>query len=301
MSADDWLTTFVAARWLSYLAAFVVIGAVVFRWGVAPRLGRPTDPTLLHRAAVFGAGAAVLLVVAHVFKLQQQLRSLLDPGDPITLETIDALFRTAWGKGWIIQGVAALGSAAGLVAAALGVPAGFVLAGLGAAGLIGGAPLTGHAVALPEAGRIGPLLDAVHFGAGASWVGTLIVVLALIVGRDDRTAPTPKELIAAYSPIALVSGLLAISMGLIMGYRYLGGVAPLFTPGYGRALLLKLITLAGVAGLGFVNWRIVLPRLRRTGDSSGVRRTAAIEVGLGLLLLVATAILVALPLPGEEH
>jgi putative copper export protein len=242
-----------------------------------------------------------MLVLAHLLKLHEQLRSLLDLDEPITRETIKALFGTAWGKGWIIQAVAAVAAAAGLGASALGIPAGFVLASLGAAGLIGAAPLTGHAAAVPEAGRIGPLLDAIHFGAGATWVGTLIVVLALVAGRDDRTPPTPKELIAAFSPIALVSGALTIGLGTIMGYRYLGGVSPLFTSGYGKTLLLKLLALVGVAALGFLNWRTVLPRLRRTGDSRAVRRTAVLEAMLGLLLLLATAVLVALPLPGEEH
>ena len=300
MTPSGWLTTFAAARWLSYLAAFVVIGAVAFRWAIAPRLSGPTE-ALIRRSARLGTIAATLLIVAHCFKLHQQLRSLLDPGDPITSEIVGALFGTAWGKGWIIQGIAALVSLAGFGWAALGGPAGFVLSVAGALGLIGAAPLTGHAVALPQAGRIGPLLDAVHFGAGGAWVGTLIVVLVLVAGRDDETAPTPKDLIAAFSRVALVSGVVAIGFGTIMGYRYLGAIAPLFTPGYGRALLLKLGALGGVASLGFFNWRFVLPRLRRTGDSHAVRRTAAIEILLGLLLLLATAVMVALPLPGEEH
>jgi putative copper export protein len=65
-------------------------------------------------------------------------------------------------------------------------------------------------------------------------------------------------------------------------------------------LLLKVALLAGVAGIGRYNWRVVLPRLRKDGDPSRVRRTARVELALGALLLAVTAALVALPAPGEQ-
>jgi putative copper export protein len=65
-------------------------------------------------------------------------------------------------------------------------------------------------------------------------------------------------------------------------------------------LLLKLACLVGVAGLGAFNWRVVQPRLEAgTGDEL-LRRSAWAELGLGALLIIVTAVLVALPAPGLE-
>ena len=67
-----------------------------------------------------------------------------------------------------------------------------------------------------------------------------------------------------------------------------GGVLP---PDSLRALL------AGVAALGFYNWRRVLPTLGDDAATHRLRRSARVELGLGLVVLLVTAVLVALPTP----
>ena len=295
---------YAAARWLDYLAAFLFIGGVAFRVVVWPRAlaagreGRGSEPPI----GPLLLGAAVVLVAALGARLYLQARSLADPEEPITRDFLGLVLGTAWGRGWWSQLAAA---ASGLVGAGLAlVPrtrsAGRALTGLAAIGLAVTAPWTGHAVAIPEAGRYGWLLDAAHFGGGATWLGTLVVLVLVALHPRRRGPPSAAALVAAFSPLALAAGLLTMGAGLVMGYRYLGGLAPLLEPGYGRALLVKLSVLAVVAGLGAYHWRVGLPRLRAAGDAGPLRKSAMLEALAAALLLAATAVLVALPLPGEH-
>ena len=54
---------------------------------------------------------------------------------------------------------------------------------------------------------------------------------------------------------------------------------------------------SGVAALGFYNWRRVLPTLGDDDATHRLRRSARAELGLGLVVLLVTAVLVALPTP----
>jgi putative copper export protein len=62
-------------------------------------------------------------------------------------------------------------------------------------------------------------------------------------------------------------------------------------------LFLKLVGVTGVALSGAYNWRRLKPRLGTEQATGQLHRSAAAETGLALLVLLATAILVALPTP----
>jgi copper transport protein len=301
MTWDGSTVLYAAARWLGYLAAFVVVGGVVFRGAVLPRAA-PGDPdareAMGRRALGLAFGGALLLAAAHALRLWCQARSLLDVEEPVTAEFVGAILGTAWGHGWIAQAAAALVAALG---AGLGRrrAAGVRLLLLGALGIVLAAPLTGHAVALPQAGQIGYALDLFHFGLGAAWLGTLAAMLhAGLSGPLAGTIP-PKRLVAAFSPVALASGLGTIVIGGVIAWRYVGALEPFATSTYGRTVVLKVIALGGVAALGAYNWRVVQPRLHRD-QPAPVHRSSGFEVLIGVILVALTAVLVSLPLPGEE-
>ena len=89
-----------------------------------------------------------------------------------------------------------------------------------------------------------------------------------------------------------------------MSWRYLGAsladrLAALLGTPWGWALLAKLGLLGLVSAFGAWNWRVLLPRLGTAEAARSLQRSARVEILLGLLLLVATAILVALPMPAE--
>jgi copper transport protein len=294
---DGYTVLYAAARWLSYLAAFLVVGAVGFRRFVLPRAAEASVALPLARTATAQAGlAAVVLAAAHLARLYLQARSLIDESEPVTVGFLADILTTGWGRGWLAQLAAALLAAVG---ARIRSPAGATILAVAALGIVCAAPLTGHAVGLPQAGRLGYPLDLLHFGFGAVWLGTLVTML--IAGlRGDLVGVIPvSRLVAAFSTVALVTGLGAIVFGVVIAWRYLGAFAPFVTSTYGRAVLIKVAVLGGVAGLGAYNWRVVGPRLAR-GQPAPVRESSTAEVVIGAVLLAITAVLVALPLPGEE-
>jgi len=299
---DGSAVLYAAARWLGFLAAFLLVGAAVTRWVVLPRAGAdPEEPagraavSTLARTAVW---SGLLLLVALLARLYFQTRSLLDPEEPVTAEFVRLVLQSAWGSGWKWQlGAAGLGLLAWLLAGPRSAGWSKVLT-LGAAlAIVGTAPLTGHAVGLHAAGAIGPWLDGLHFAAGAVWLGTLATTA--LVALRPTSGLSPGRAIAAFSPVALLGAGVAMAAGVVIGWRYVGGLAPLVETGYGRVLLLKVAALLVVAALGAYNWRVALPRLRASDDPAAVHASARLELAMGAVLLAITAVLVALPAPGE--
>ena len=308
MSPESAAVLAAAARFLGFVGTLLVVGAAAFRFGVARTIG-PSVPFLaadgLHRAARLGAASGLLLLGALPLKLFAQARSFLESGEPLTRELLGAVLGTAWGKGWKAQAVAGILVVAGFTAARLRPWPGWLLAGLAATAVVLAAPLTGHAVGSDRGGAWGFPLNALHVLAGGAWLGTLAVVLVAglpATRRDGLVDPgTVANLIHAFSPIALFSACIAILAGSVLGFLYLeGSIAALFASRYGRTLLLKLGALAGVLSLGAYNWRIQRRRLDGMQGVAGLQRTAAAELTLGGILLAVTAVLVALPMPGED-
>ena len=293
----------IATRWLGYLAAFAIIGATVFRVWLLPRIPGATTEQLrgINRRAVMAARiAAVILALSTLLKLYLQARSMIEPDEPVSAEIVRLVVGSLWGRGWLAQATMALGALVGWRALAGADPPGWAdrLIVLAALGLALTMPLTGHAIGLPAAGRVGYPLTALHVGSGAVWLGTLgIIVIAVIRPADPSFELAP--MIRAYSAIALPAGLVTIGCGLIVGWRYVGGLNALFSTEYGNVLLGKLGALAGIAATGAYNWRVVLPQLL-AGHTTPLSRSARVEIVLGMVLLAVTAVLVSLAAPSEH-
>ena len=303
---------YAAARWGWYLAAFLILGAGSY----APFLVRirtgldATHPELAddlaRRAARIGARAGLALLVLTGLRLYLQTRTLLGPDEASTAEFLRATLGTGWGHGWIRQALMALLATAAFVPASRGSRLGWMVAAAASGGLGLTAGMTGHATTA-RAGSWGFLLDAAHVWAGGLWLGGLAVLLlaGLPACRglpaDERPA-LHRALVGDFSRRALLFGPLAMGLGVWLAARYLGWSWPLHLAGsgYGIALAVKLAALAGVAAMGAWNWRVVQPRLAHQGGEARLRRSARLELLFGTLLLGATAVLVALPFPGEE-
>ena len=61
----------------------------------------------------------------------------------------------------------------------------------------------------------------------------------------------------------------------------------------------KLLFLAGVIGTGFYNWRVVQPTLGSDVATTRFRRSASSERAIGAIVIVVTAVLVAMPTPTD--
>ncbi|HEV2150195.1 MAG TPA: CopD family protein, partial [Longimicrobiaceae bacterium] len=104
-------------------------------------------------------------------------------------------------------------------------------------------------------------------------------------------------LVRAFSPVALIGAGTAAATGVVSALFHLGAPAELWATAYGRALLVKLALLALAAAAGAYNWRRVTPALGREGADRRLRAAVGAEVGLGVLVVLATALLVGLPTP----
>ena len=104
-------------------------------------------------------------------------------------------------------------------------------------------------------------------------------------------------MVSAFSPVALLCAAIVLLTGIISAWLRLGAIAPLWTSGYGRVLLLKLALLSGVAGTGAYNWLRVRPALGTPEATARFRKSATVELAVGIAVIVVTAVLVALPTP----
>jgi copper transport protein len=104
-------------------------------------------------------------------------------------------------------------------------------------------------------------------------------------------------MVSAFSPVALSGAAVAGLTGVVSALLHFASVSQLWSTAYGRTLLIKLALLLLVAGIGFYNWRFVLPSLHGAESPSRLRRSAGTELATGAVVLLVTAVLVALSPP----
>jgi copper transport protein len=301
------LDLYALGRGLAYLATLALIGSCVYaalipRWRSATDDDRSLAARALAGTWIIAAGAAGLLILAHLLRAYGQVRSFLEPMEPFTWEAArPVLFQTSWGKGWLAQ----------LVVAGIALPvallgrrrpvAGLALLGTIALAVAATSPFTGHAAVHPWGRPLGVGLHAVHLVGGGVWLGALFSMVLAGLGSASRAGGSDHaavaRMVAAFSPVALTGAALAVAAGSLMAYAYIGDLPSLFGTAYGRTLLVKVGLLALTMALGAWNWRRVAPRLGTPGATRQLTRSATIELVIGVLLVATTAVLVALPAP----
>lgn len=283
----------------------LVVGVCAAALRIAPLFdGDPVRAELVAARTRHVARVAVLLLTVGVaWRLVQQAAAFAEsPGQwPTTVSLV--LTRTTWGTGWFVQ---AAGLALALAAAPLACRAErrrWLPLGAAALLLSVSPALGGHAVGAPRLVALAVTFDALHvLGAGA-WLGTLLV-LAVAVFPVAATHPPADSggltaVLDRFSPLALGSGGVVAFTGAFASWLHLERLDAVWSTPYGRTLLLKLAILSGVAAVGAYNWRVVTPRIRASGGSAALRRSALVELLLSAALVAVTAVLVATPLPAE--
>jgi putative copper export protein/methionine-rich copper-binding protein CopC len=308
---------YVAIRWLQYLGLLLAIGAVALRHivlrvardgrdlgaGVEP-FGEPSfGEATLRAAARAGALAAGLLAATTLARLYAQSRAMHGAAAAFDAGLLSSMLgRTAWGWGWLLEAAALLGAAAGFALAqrAPRTPAYWRTAAVAVLALALVPALSGHAMAAPRFRTLTVAGDTVHVLAAGAWLGTL-ALLALVAIPESMRTPVPRRaealalLVRAFTPIALGCAALLALTGALAAWVHLGGVAELWTSRYGRTLLVKLALVALVMLAGGYNWRRAAPALGGEGGVERLRRSARVELLLGALVLLLTAVLVATP------
>ena len=273
--------------------------------GVAPRgrveagaagSGRGPVDRRLHRVAAAGA---VLLVAGAAARLCAQTWSVFGPDEPVTLELLRVVgIDSRWGAGWRPQAGAAVLAAAAVAWWKRQPRPGWWLAALAAAGAWITLPLTGHAASFPT---VAPHVVQVAHGLGAGlWIGALaaLVAVASRLGRE-RGHESVADGVRSFSALAQGSVATVALSGIVTAVLYVGSWDDLWTTAWGRHLLLKTALFLTVGAVGACNWRRLTPRL---GDAAGTRAllmSARLELLLAAAVLLVTAFLVHLAMPGE--
>jgi putative copper export protein len=106
-------------------------------------------------------------------------------------------------------------------------------------------------------------------------------------------------LVNAFSSTALASAAVVVLTGTVATVRNVGTISALVSSPYGRVLLLKLAVLAVAALLGLHNWRRARPALAVSSDDTALRRAMRAELTAAAVILLVTAVLVAIPTPAD--
>ncbi len=296
-------------RWLHLLATVLLLGIVSFRYGALRYLGEKDSGLQVRERANrnlvrIGWVATAVLVLTLVTRLQQRLAELADAGGGGWEYLPHLLFRTGWGGGWFIHLGATVLAFTGLVLIRRGGETGRGWGILTGAAIL--LPLIlafqGHAMASPLRQVAIPLLY-LHVAGVGIWLGGLLVLIlaGLPAVRRLKDAggglPPLARLVNGFSRVALVAVTLLVLTGVLTSLIQGDGLGATWASGWGRTLALKLGLVGAAFLMGFYNWRKVRPGLSSNPDPSQLRIPASVEAVLGLLVLLATAVLVALPLP----
>lgn len=293
------------ARALGYTGALVLTGAVVSRSLIRRTWTAPEDEAVrsvaLHRLALLTFGATFFLLFAAWASLRHEALDLVDEGESLGAAQYRLALASGWAAGWKAQVAAALLAFVAWLPGRRHPIYGARLAPLAALVVAATFPLTGHFHALKVGALAGVLLGALHLLGAGLWLGTLLLLVAVgWVGESPGRASRVARLIVRFSPLALTGAGIVALTGVLTGWQTVGSLGALIDSTYGRVLLIKLSFLVGVAGTGAFNWRVVQPKLAAGAGDGLLRRSAYIELAMGIGLIVATAVLVALPAPGLE-
>lgn len=312
---------FGVVRGLDYLTLALMVGGLAFlffawspaltsakgdeeRWSLATRTFASRLRRLLLTAVVLGAIVSVLgILLQGASAAGVSLWSSLKGS--VVESTLESRFGTVWGLralDWLALG--GLSLALPLDGARRPPRPILVLLALGAAYLAITPALSGHASVERPVAVFFPS-DVLHVLAASVWVGGIACLLIALPGATRRLegAERSRLLLATlvrFSPVALGAVVAIAATGTIQAYIDVRSFHGLFHTTYGALIVVKVVLLAGLIGLGWVNRGRVIPALERIvgdGRSPGgtgglVRRTLRGELALTICVFGVTAALI---------
>jgi copper transport protein len=287
------------ARSLSFLGILALIGAVAFRTLVLPRADGITAEMrarMEERAATLGLAASVVVIVSAFARLFLESEMMSTMPGMQTMSMADMAMHTRWGFALRLELGAAFVALVSFVLATRRLRGAWVLAGFSAIVLAATPALAGHAAASPRFTSLMIVTDFLHVLGGASWLGNLlsIMLIGVPIARTLDGAvrwEAAASLVNAFSPIALASAAMVGASGIVASWVHLEHLTALWQTAYGQVLLLKLALVAITLTIGAYNFRRVQPQLVRQEGTARLRRSAALELSVGLLILLVTGFL----------
>ncbi|MEV5768871.1 copper resistance protein CopC [Micromonospora sp. NPDC052213] len=272
------------AKYVGYAGLLLLVGPAMVLAALWPRRLPRQGPA---RLAWAGLGLVVLSTVANLL-LQVPYTAGGGVFD-VTGEGLSAVLGSTFGAAHLVR-LGLLAAAAFLLRPLLAGPVGradlVILGILGVAALLTW-PLAGHPAASP-APAVSVVVDAVHLGSMAVWLGGLVMLAAFLLRRADE-----REL-GAILPIWSRWATLAVSALLLAGT--VQALIEVATPGalvdttYGRLLLGKIGLFALVIAVAAYSRQLV--RRTAAGRPAPMRRAVWAELAITAVVLGLTAVLV---------
>lgn len=300
------------ARWIGYAGSSLLLGGLVFALLCRPRREPPARRLMLAGAAALALGAVIGLLAQGALDAGLGLSAVGRPS--LVREVLDSTY----GRATLARIVlAALG--AGVVLVVRGLWAQILATILLTIGVGVSFAAAGHAVAGSQR-DLSLVSDSVHLIGASVWLGGLVMLLVVL---GPGGVSDPVAVARRFSRVAMSAVAALVVTGIYQAWRQVGAWGAFGATAYGKELLVKIVlvaaTIALAAGSHRWLWRGVGPTVRveaataasvppslgpsgssgSSGRSSGaatvgqLRRTVAVEMVLGAVVLAVTAALVA--------
>ncbi|WP_091673582.1 copper resistance CopC/CopD family protein [Micromonospora auratinigra] len=273
------------AKYLGYLGLLLLVGPALVLAALWPRRLSRRGPA---RLAWSGLG---LLVVATLADLWLQVPYTNGGGlFAVTGAGVGDVLGSTYGTTHLVR-LGLLAAAAFLLrplfAGPVGRTDGIILAVLGAAVLFTW-PLAGHPAASP-APAVSVLVDAVHLGAMAVWLGGLVMLAVFLLRRaDERELDAILPIWSRWAALAVAALLLA---GTVQALIEVATPKALVDTTYGRLLLAKIVLFVLVVGVAAYS-RALVRRRAAAGRPGAMRRAVLAELAITAVVLGLSATLV---------
>lgn len=305
-----WGNTFPAilGRWALFSGLVLLVGAWGFRWmvGRSGGHGRGSSPPAYRTAsgdmALVGAS---LLLGGVVMRLLMQALDFVEPSDPLGEQLRFLVLDLFWGRIWMLQAALAVLAVAVLprLLKREGGGGGLVAAGLVILPLAWTPALSGHAIGSERLKALAVVADGLHVVGSGLWLGTLcvmVVALLRIPAGEERDA-TLREWMVPFHRLAMVCVAVVVGTGVFAAWLHAGSPAVLFRSDWGFALLAKVGAVVLVLAMGWRSgWRLI-PRMDDPGIPGKLLDSAMLELLVAQLVLLLTAVLVALSPVEMDH
>ncbi|MEU1964124.1 copper resistance protein CopC [Micromonospora sediminicola] len=273
------------AKWVGYVGLLLLVGPALVLAALWPRRLSRRGP---GRLAWTGLGVLAAATVAELW-LQVPYTNgggLFD----VTGAGLGDVLGSAYGTTHLVR-LGLLAAAAFLLrplfAGPVGRTDGIILAVLGGAALFTW-PLAGHAAASP-APAVSVVVDAVHLGGMAVWLGGLVMLAVFLLRRaDERELDAILPIWSRWAALAVAALLLA---GTVQGLIEVASPTALVDTTYGRLLLAKIVLFALVIGVAAYSRALVRRRVA-AGRPGSMRRAVVAELAITAVVLGLSATLV---------
>ncbi|MER7457628.1 copper resistance protein CopC [Micromonospora sp. NPDC126480] len=273
------------AKFVGYAGLLLLVGPVLVLAALWPRRLSRRGPA---RVAWAGLGLVALSTLATLW-----LQVPYTNGGGVTDVTgtgFSTVLGSAFGAAHLVR-LGLLAAAVFLLRPLLAGPVGrtdqLILGILGGAALLTW-PLSGHPAASP-APAVSVVVDAVHLGSMAVWLGGLVMLVGFLLRRaDERELTAILPIWSRWAALAVSALLLA---GIVQALIEVATPAALVDTTYGRLLLGKIGLFALVIAVAAYS-RALVRRRTAAGRPTPMRRAVLAELAITAVILGLTASLV---------